>query len=68
MGEVYLAEHDVRLVGRPPFEGRTVLELLVAHREEQIPALDGPEWGVPSDLASVIARCLEKDAAWETLR
>jgi serine/threonine-protein kinase len=51
------------LAGRPPLEGRTAQELLIAHRERPIAPLDGPEANAPSDLARVIARCLEKDPA-----
>jgi serine/threonine-protein kinase len=51
------------LAGTSPFEGRSMIEQLLAHRQQQVPRLDGPGRNVPSDLASVIARCLEKDPA-----
>jgi serine/threonine-protein kinase len=48
------------LTGRPPFEGKTVGQLLAAHRSEEPPPLADVRPGVPADVAAVIARCLAK--------
>jgi serine/threonine-protein kinase len=60
-GDVYglgaLAYHA--LAGRPPFEGKTVRQVLAAHQTEPVPPLES----VPPDLAAVVARCLAKDPA-----
>jgi serine/threonine-protein kinase len=45
------------LPGRPPFQGKTLGQLLAAHRSEPLPPLTD----VPTDLAAVVARCLAKD-------
>jgi serine/threonine-protein kinase len=47
------------LTGRPPFEGKSALQVLAAHRTLPAPPLDG----APSDLAAVIAQCLAKAPA-----
>jgi serine/threonine-protein kinase len=49
------------LTGRPPFQGKTLGQLLAAHRSEAPPALTDLRPDVPADLAAVIARCLAKD-------
>jgi tRNA A-37 threonylcarbamoyl transferase component Bud32 len=49
------------LTGRPPFQGKTLGQLLAAHRSEPPPALTDLQPDVPADLAAVIARCLAKD-------
>ncbi len=46
------------IAGRPPFAGRTVLDVLFAHRHEPVPPLAVP--GVPAALEAVIHRCLAK--------
>jgi serine/threonine-protein kinase len=51
------------LTGRPPFQGKTLGQLLAAHRAEQPPALTDLRPDVPPDLAAVVARCLAKDPA-----
>ncbi len=51
------------LAGRPPFEGRSAIELLTAHREQPVPPLHAPGGQIPTDLEAVITRCLEKDPA-----
>jgi serine/threonine-protein kinase len=48
------------ITGRPPFLARTAREVLMAHLHETAPALDAGT-PVPDGLASLIARCLEKD-------
>ncbi len=45
------------LTGRPPFQGKTLGQLLAAHRSEPPPPLTD----VPADLAAVVTRCLAKD-------
>jgi serine/threonine-protein kinase len=49
------------LTGRPPFHGKTLGQLLAAHRSEPPPALTDLRPDVPADLAGVVARCLAKD-------
>jgi serine/threonine-protein kinase len=49
------------LTGRPPFQGKTLGQLLAAHRAEPAPPLTDFRPDVPADLASVVARCLAKD-------
>ncbi len=51
------------LAGRPPFEGRSALQLLIAHIEQPVPPLHAPGGQIPADLDAVITRCLEKDPA-----
>jgi serine/threonine-protein kinase len=47
------------LTGRPPFEGKSALQVMAAHRSTPAPPLDG----APADLANVVARCLAKHPA-----
>jgi serine/threonine-protein kinase len=49
------------LAGRPPFQGKTLGQLLAAHRSEAPPALTDLRPDVPADLAAVVARCLAKE-------
>jgi serine/threonine-protein kinase len=49
------------LTGQPPFRGKTLGQLLAAHRSEPPPALAGLRPDVPADLAAVVARCLAKE-------
>jgi serine/threonine-protein kinase len=49
------------LSSRPLFQGKTLGQLLAAHRSEPPPALTGLRPDVPTDLAAVVARCLAKD-------
>jgi serine/threonine-protein kinase len=49
------------LTGRPPFQGRTLGQLLAAHWSEPAPALTDLRPEVQADLAAVVARCLAKD-------
>jgi eukaryotic-like serine/threonine-protein kinase len=49
------------LTGRPPFQGKTLGQLLTAHQSEPPPALTDLRPDVPADLAAVVARCLAKD-------
>jgi serine/threonine-protein kinase len=49
------------LTGRPPFQGKTLGQLLAAHRSEPPPPLTDLRPDVPTDLAAVVARCLAKD-------
>ncbi len=47
------------LAGRPPFQGGTALEVMLAHVQESVPPLTN----TPTDLAAVLLRCLAKAAA-----
>jgi serine/threonine-protein kinase len=49
------------LTGRPPFEGKTLGQLLAAHRSAPPPCLTDLRPAVSADLAAVVARCLAKD-------
>jgi serine/threonine-protein kinase len=48
------------LTGHPPFAGKTMLDVLFAHRHEPVPSL--ADHGVPAALESVLRRCLAKQA------
>ncbi len=50
------------LTGRPPFPGKTVGQVLAAHRSEPPPPLTDFQPDAPADLAAVVARCLAKDS------
>jgi serine/threonine-protein kinase len=49
------------LTGRPPFQGKTLGQLLAAHRSEPPPPVTDLQPDVPADMAAVVARCLAKD-------
>jgi serine/threonine-protein kinase len=49
------------LTGRPPFQGKTVGQILAAHRSEPPPPLGDFRPVVPADLAAVVACCLAKE-------
>ncbi|HXD84871.1 MAG TPA: serine/threonine-protein kinase, partial [Urbifossiella sp.] len=49
------------LAGRPPFEGKTVGQLLASHRSVPPPSLTELQPKLPADVATVVARCLAKD-------
>jgi serine/threonine-protein kinase len=49
------------LGGRPPFQGKSLGQLLAAHRSEPPPPLTEIRPDVPADLAVVVARCLAKE-------
>jgi serine/threonine-protein kinase len=51
------------LTGRTPFQGKTVGQLLAAHRSEVPPLLTALRPDMPADLSAVVARCLAKDPA-----
>ncbi len=51
------------LTGRPPFEGRTVVELAAAHLNKEPIAPSAHVEGVPSALDAVLLACLAKDPA-----
>ena len=52
-----------RLIGHPPFQGKTFGQLLAAHRSQPPPLMTDLRPDVPADLSAVIARCLAKDPA-----
>jgi serine/threonine-protein kinase len=62
-GDVYslAAVAFFALAGRPPFQEKTLGQLLAAHRSEPPPALTDLRPDVPADLAAVVARCLAKN-------
>jgi serine/threonine-protein kinase len=48
------------LTGKPPYAGKTVLDLLVAHRHQTLPELAGPAGQLQSELEAILRRCLAK--------
>jgi serine/threonine protein kinase len=48
------------LTGRPPFRGETVMETLVAHREEAVPSLRPSRRDVPERLDDIVRKALAK--------
>ena len=51
------------LAGWPPFQGKSVGQVLAAHRSEPAPPLIDFRPDAPADLAAVVARCLAKEPA-----
>jgi serine/threonine-protein kinase len=51
------------ITGHPPFRGRTPQAIMAAHASESAAPLTSKRAGVPSELARIIHRCLEKDPA-----
>lgn len=49
------------LTGRPPFQGRSLGQILAAHRSAALPPLTDLRPDVPADLAAVIAHCMAKE-------
>jgi serine/threonine-protein kinase len=49
------------LTGRPPFQGKTLGQLLASHWSEPPPEVTDLRPEVTADLAAVVARCLAKD-------
>jgi serine/threonine-protein kinase len=49
------------LTGRPPFQGKSLGEVLSAHRTGLPPSLSDHQADIPPDLATVVARCLAKE-------
>jgi serine/threonine-protein kinase len=50
------------LTGRSPFQGKTIGQLLAAHRSEPAPPVTDLRPELPADVAAVVARCLAKDS------
>src|SRR5690606_37798050 len=48
------------LTGRPPYRGKTIVNKIVAHRDQPIPSLVSARAGVPSDLDAVFRRMVAK--------
>ena len=51
------------LAGRPPFQAGTLLDVLIAHRQNPPVPLREVSPGVPADLEAVVLRCLAKRPA-----
>jgi serine/threonine-protein kinase len=51
------------LIGRPPFDGPSGLELMIAHARDPVVPPSQVRPGIPDDLEHVVLRCLAKDAA-----
>jgi serine/threonine-protein kinase len=48
------------LTGRPPFEGKTPTELMIAHARDPVVPPSRHRADIPADLEAVVVRCLEK--------
>jgi serine/threonine protein kinase len=48
------------LTGRPPYKGKTIVNKIVAHKDQPIPSLVEARAGVPSDLDAVFRRMVAK--------
>ncbi|MGE3804404.1 MAG: serine/threonine-protein kinase [Gemmataceae bacterium] len=51
------------VTGHTPFEGRTLLDQIVAHARDPVVPASTRHPGVPADLDAIILRCLEKKVA-----
>jgi serine/threonine protein kinase/Flp pilus assembly protein TadD len=51
------------LCGRPPFDGATATDVMLAIVDRAPPALEGRRPDTPLELRGVVMRCLEKEAA-----
>jgi serine/threonine protein kinase/DNA-binding NarL/FixJ family response regulator len=51
------------LLGKPPYEGPTMMATLLKHREAPIPSLSAARPEIPTDLDAVFARMMAKAAA-----
>ena len=50
------------LSGRPPFEGKDGIAVMIAHARDPVVAPSQVRPGIPEDLERVVLRCLAKDA------
>lgn len=51
------------LTGEPPYRGETIMETLVAHREQPVPSLRGVRDDVPERLDAIFRKCVAKKPA-----
>lgn len=51
------------VTGRPPFDGKTVAEVLTKHANEPIPPPEGIVKDLPADLSAIIGKMMAKDPA-----
>jgi serine/threonine-protein kinase len=51
------------LTGRPPFDGASPMEVMIAHARDEVPPPSLYQPNVPADLERVILRCLAKGPA-----
>ncbi len=51
------------LTGQPPFAGMSPAQMLAAHIAEPVPDITKQRADIPAELATLVMRCLEKDAA-----
>jgi serine/threonine-protein kinase len=49
------------LTGRPPFSGRSAIEIIIAHSRDEVVPPGQVQDGIPADLEQVVLRCLAKD-------
>jgi serine/threonine-protein kinase len=50
------------LTGRPPFDGRSAFDVMIAHARDEVTPPSSIQADVPADLEQVILRCLAKDS------
>ncbi len=48
------------LTGRPPFAGSNAMQVMIAHARDPVPSPSSFQPGIPSDLESVLLKCLGK--------
>jgi serine/threonine-protein kinase len=51
------------LTGRPPFQGATFVEVMIAHARQPVVPLSEVRPGVPADLEQIVVKCLAKQPA-----
>jgi tRNA A-37 threonylcarbamoyl transferase component Bud32 len=49
------------LTGRPPFSGKSPIEIIIAHSRDEVVPPGKVRDGIPADLEQVVLRCLAKD-------
>lgn len=49
------------LAGKPPFEGKSAIEIIIAHSRDRVVPPSELRQGIPSDLEAVALTCLAKD-------
>ncbi len=49
------------LTGRPPFSGRSPIEIIIAHSRDEVVPPGQVREGIPADLEQAVLRCLAKD-------
>lgn len=50
----------VMLTGKPPFDGTSMMNILIAHARDAVPPMASIKPGIPNELEAIVLRCLEK--------